>query len=128
MPYGVDPVFRLGTTLYDPILNDVGMINMANFYDCTQLKNATYDYFDPIQNRTTNQFPRCSELFKPTDVPYAFHRFELEGKPSGFPFYYDINLGEDAAQRWFSYMEEVRAGFLWVRVRVRVLVHRGDVG
>ena len=36
-PYGVDPVFKSGTTLYNPDYDDYNKNIVVNFYNCTQV-------------------------------------------------------------------------------------------
>ena len=45
-PYGVDPVFKLGTELYNPDLDNTN--SLVTFYNCSELTfNATYNVRDP---------------------------------------------------------------------------------
>ena len=45
-PYGVDPVFKLGTNLYNPDLDNTN--SLVTFYNCSELTfNATYNVRDP---------------------------------------------------------------------------------
>ena len=42
-------------------------------------------------------------------MPYGFHAAETPGAPggdSGFPVFLDINLSEEQAQRWVTYLRE----------------------
>jgi len=99
--YGVDPVFKQGTSLYDAELDVLEF--MLKFYNCSKIEGTvTYDA-DP---QSQNAFPKCKELFKDTGVPYGFHQRDLPSDSGGFPVFYDINLDEDNAERWVNYMEE----------------------
>lgn len=40
-PYGVDPVFKSGTSLYNPDLDSAGAV--AVYYNCSALATATYN-------------------------------------------------------------------------------------
>lgn len=45
-PYGVDPVFKVGTTLYNPDLDNED--SMVSFYNCSELDfKPTYNTQDP---------------------------------------------------------------------------------
>ncbi|GIL44962.1 hypothetical protein Vafri_2402 [Volvox africanus] len=109
--YGVDPVFKRGTTSYNPDFDDGGSTKspqVVPFYNCSLLPNgmATYDVINNVTNQVVNPPPYCAELYNPQKLPYAFHVFELEGKEDGFPVYFDINLSQDGAQAWYTYINE----------------------
>ena len=53
-----------------------------------------------------NKYPYCAELFNPNNVPYGFKAIKLAGLDDGYPIWFDINLSEDQAQRWFTYLKE----------------------
>ncbi len=71
-------------------------LQVLAFYNCADLPSQRYDV--TFLNQTVNQRPYCAELYNPQDLPYAFHFFPLEGKPNGFPVYFDINLSQGGAQ------------------------------
>lgn len=105
--YGVDPIFKSGTDLYNPDLDDVYGQLVVGYYNCSELANGgTYNVTDTVLNKTTNYPPYCAELYNKQDSPYAFHYFPLQGKDPGFPIWFDINLSADDAQTWFTYMSE----------------------
>lgn len=39
-------------------------------------------------------------------VPYAFRHFPLEGLPPGFPVWFDINLSQEGAETWRTWLSE----------------------
>lgn len=39
-------------------------------------------------------------------VPYAFWHLPLDGLPLGYPVFLDINLSEEGAQTWLSWLQE----------------------
>jgi hypothetical protein len=39
-------------------------------------------------------------------VPYAFWHLPLDGLPPGYPVFLDINLSEEGAQTWLSWLQE----------------------
>ena len=53
---------------------------------------------------TGNFAPYCSELYNPRDIPYGFRHKSLPGYDAGFPYFFDINLSADEAQRWVDVM------------------------
>ena len=76
--YGVDPVFKLGTNLYDPDLNHLE--TMTRYYNCSELAAPTYD--------EANIYPYCKELYNTKLVPYGFHSIRLsEQYTKGFPVF-----------------------------------------
>lgn len=98
--FGVDPIFKRGTTLYNPDYDDVNGTKVLDFYNCSVLSSPTYNV--SFLNQTVNPAPYCAELYNPQELPYAFHFFPLSGKDDGFPVWFDINLSQDGAQvrRW----------------------------
>ncbi|GFR50551.1 hypothetical protein Agub_g12825 [Astrephomene gubernaculifera] len=102
--YGVDPVFKRGTTSYNSDFDDVDGAKVLGFYNCSLLTSPTYDV--NFLNQTVNPAPYCAELYNPQKLPYAFHYFPLDGKADGFPVWFDINLSEDGAQTWYTYLNE----------------------
>jgi hypothetical protein len=53
--YGVDPVFKLGTDLYNPDYDDVNNTLVLQWYNCSLLDNPTYNV--SFQNMTVNPAP-----------------------------------------------------------------------
>ncbi|PNW70325.1 hypothetical protein CHLRE_17g715300v5 [Chlamydomonas reinhardtii] len=102
--FGVDPIFKRGTTLYNPDYDDVNGTKVLDFYNCSVLSSPTYNV--SFLNQTVNPAPYCAELYNPQELPYAFHFFPLSGKDDGFPVWFDINLSQDGAQTWFTYLQE----------------------
>lgn len=41
----------------------------------------------------------------PRSVPYAFWHLPLKGLPPGFPAFLDINLSEQGAHTWLSWLQ-----------------------
>jgi hypothetical protein len=39
-------------------------------------------------------------------VPYAFWHLPLDGLPPGHPVFLDINLSQEGAQTWLSWLQE----------------------
>eukprot|EP00798_Chlamydomonas_sp_ICE-L_P006112 gene6112-2716_t len=103
-PFGVDPVFKRGTTLYNPSLDDVNGTIVVKYYNCSQLQDPTYEI--SFENQSTNQAPYCAELYNQQELPYSFHYFPMEAKTDGFPVWFDINLGEDNAMGWLEYLQQ----------------------
>lgn len=102
--YGVDPVFKRGTTSYDPDFDDAAGKQVIAFYNCTMLAKPTYNV--SFLNQTVNQRPYCAELYNPQGTPYGYHFFPLEDKADGFPIWFDINLSQGQAQKWFTWLQE----------------------
>ena len=105
--YGVDPVFKLGTPLYNADYDNFETITKV--YNCSDFEAgldglvATYnDGSDPAE--TGNYAPYCAELFNSRDIPYGFRHKALPGYDAGFPYFFDINLSADEAQRWIDVM------------------------
>jgi hypothetical protein len=63
--YGVDPVFKMGSTLYNPDLFNPQDEFMLGFYNCSQVPSPTYNLFEAVTNLTVNPRPYCSELYNP---------------------------------------------------------------
>jgi len=102
--YGVDPVFKRGTTLYDPDKDDLNSTIVQGYYYCANLTDPTYNI--TVLNQTVNMEPFCAELFNARNLPYAFYYFPLKSKTDGFPVFFDINLGEQGAQDFYTYLVE----------------------
>jgi hypothetical protein len=130
-PYGVDPVFKRGTDLYNPDLDDLDHAIVLGYYNCSQFNgNPTYNINDtttlqvrlaaivhsgtcklhsgrdqlPLQ--VINKEPYCAELYNPRTLPWGFHFFQLDGLPNGFPVWFDIDLSAADAQTWFTYLQD----------------------
>jgi hypothetical protein len=78
-PYGVDPVFKLGTTLYDPDYDDVEGRLVLSFYNCSKAARQTYDLL-AVDGTVVNREPYCAELYNPQNLPYAFYHFPMQGR------------------------------------------------
>ena len=106
--YGVDPVFVMGSTLFDPDLDNVK--SLLHYYNCSKMPEdeQVYNILDPFAKTESyvNQAPYCANLFNMRNVPFGFFHFPLPGKTDGFPIWFDINLSEDQAQYWYKYLEE----------------------
>lgn len=104
--FGVDPIFKSGTSLYNPDLDNEE--TMQRYYNCSRLEAPSYDRVNPYSNALeyVNQAPFCIELFNMRNLPYGFRSFPLKGKSQGFPFWFDINLSEFEADLWFRYLKE----------------------
>jgi hypothetical protein len=108
VPYGVDPVFVMGSTLFDPDLDNARSLN--TFYNCSDIPIADqmYNETDPYSKSQglVNEPPYCANLYNMRNVPYGFFHHSLPEKTAGFPIWMDINLSEDQAQYWYTYLEE----------------------
>lgn len=107
-PYGVDPVFKLGTSLYNPDLDSAA--GVAQWYNCSALAAATYNMSGEgvsglAAPHATNLPPFCAELFSPRSLPYGFHAAPLEQYGGGYPVLFDINLDADSALRWLAFIQ-----------------------
>ena len=89
-PYGIDPVFRASSTLYDPDLDN--QESVTGLYNCTELLGTPTTY--------------CPEYFNSNNVPYGFFHRRVPGYPDGYFVWYDINLNAENAQRYFLTMQE----------------------
>eukprot|EP00892_Ulva_mutabilis_P009580 jgi/Ulvmu1/6995/UM033_0053.1 len=106
--YGVDPVFVMGSTLFDADLDNVRSLLLH--YNCSQIPQAdqVYNLVDPFAKTESfvNLNPFCANLYNMRNVPFGFFHHPLSDKPDGFPVWFDINLSEDQAQYWYRYLEE----------------------
>mmetsp|Transcript_27128 Transcript_27128/g.48350 ORF Transcript_27128/g.48350 Transcript_27128/m.48350 type:complete len:1606 (-) Transcript_27128:382-5199(-) len=104
--YGVDPVFKLGADMYNSDLDNE--LSVTDYYNCSELNiEPTFAIPDPVNpGAFTNYAPYCAELFNERNIPWGFHHFPLDYFESGFPVWFDINLSEDEAQRFYKYVEE----------------------
>lgn len=104
--YGVDPVFKQGSSLYNPDLDNNQTI--ASYYNCSRLRiEPTYNVEDPFNPGTfTNQYPNCAELINMRGIPWGFHHFPMDYFERGYPVWFDINLNEQDAMRFYNYVEE----------------------
>ena len=106
--YGVDPVFVMGSSLFDPDLDNER--SLQAYYNCSDIpeEDRVYNVPDPYSKSgaVVNKEPYCANLYNMRDVPFGFFSTELKEKTSGFPVWVDINLSEDQAQYWYTYLEE----------------------
>ncbi|KAL3132313.1 hypothetical protein ABBQ32_008891 [Trebouxia sp. C0010 RCD-2024] len=108
--YGVDPVFKSGTDLYNNDLDDEA--DTVSFYNCNTLGyDATYNVPNTdtslTTSATTNPEPYCAELYNARELPYGFFSFDLPQLfGEGFPVFFDINLSADEVQTFYQYVEE----------------------
>lgn len=106
--YGVDPVFVMGSTLFDPDLDNIKSLLLN--YNCSEIPQAdqVYNLADPFSKTDSfvNLEPFCANLYNMRNVPFGFFHYPLSDKQDGFPVWFDINLSEDQAQYWYSYLEE----------------------
>ncbi|DBB14252.1 TPA: hypothetical protein ACH3X3_001198 [Trebouxia sp. C0006] len=108
--YGVDPVFKSGTDLYNADLDDE--TDTVSFYNCSTLGyNATYNIPNTdttvTTSATTNPEPYCAELYNARELPYGFFSFDLPQLfGQGFPVFFDINLSADDVQSFYEYVQE----------------------
>jgi hypothetical protein len=83
--YGIDPVFKRGTELFNPDFDDINQEQVQIFYNCSTLEDPTYNITmgDNITvNRQTDTVSFCAELYSSQNLPYAFHHKNLTGKVS----------------------------------------------
>ena len=109
LSFGVDPVFKRGAQMYNPDLDNE--LAVTSYYNCTNLTlgedGPSYNLPDPVNlGAVTNKPPYCYELFNERDIPWGFHSFRLQHFDDGFPVWFDINLSEEMAQRYYKYVEE----------------------
>jgi Polycystin cation channel len=106
--YGVDPVFVMGSSLFDPDLDNAK--SLLEHYNCSDLPTETqvYDLPDPYSktDALVNRAPYCANLYNMRNVPFGFFHYSLADTPDGFPVWFDINLSEDQAQYWYNYLQE----------------------
>eukprot|EP00192_Tetraselmis_astigmatica_P001702 CAMPEP_0117652658 /NCGR_PEP_ID=MMETSP0804-20121206/2750_1 /TAXON_ID=1074897 /ORGANISM="Tetraselmis astigmatica, Strain CCMP880" /LENGTH=1606 /DNA_ID=CAMNT_0005458731 /DNA_START=90 /DNA_END=4910 /DNA_ORIENTATION=+ len=104
--YGVDPVFKRGANMYNSDLDN--QLSVTTYYNCSNLgADPMYDLVDPVnEGASTNPAPYCAELFNERNIPWGFHHYPLKHFEDGFPVWFDINLSEDVAQRFYKYVEE----------------------
>eukprot|EP00873_Tetraselmis_striata_P015466 jgi/Tetstr1/435730/TSEL_024629.t1 len=103
--YGVDPVFKRGADMYNPDLDNE--LSVSNYYNCSVLQDPTYVIPDAVsEGAFTNFEPYCAELYNERNIPWGFHHFPLDYFDDGFPVWFDINLSEEQAQRFYKYVEE----------------------
>jgi hypothetical protein len=101
-PFGVDPVFKLGTTIYNSALDNPELL--ARYYNCSAtISSPTYA---EDENAVSNPYPYCNELFNAFNLPYGFYSRDIPGFTGGYPMFFDINMSYDVAQFWLSYMIE----------------------
>ena len=117
--YGVDPIFKIGAEMYNPDLDNT--LSITQYYNCTELKfkytnttdntevvkDVTFNVPDPFSpGEITNAEPFCAELFNSRDMPWGFHHFPMDYFEDGFPVWFDINLSEEMAERYYKYIDE----------------------
>jgi hypothetical protein len=101
--YGVDPVFKLGTPMFNPDYDNVKTV--TKIYNCTEIANPTYNLTVEGTDFRANEKPYCAELFNPRNISWGFHSMDISSSyKNGFPFLIDINLDAAGAQRWLDYM------------------------
>ena len=93
--FGIDPVFKLGTPLYNADYDNYETITRV--YNCSAYENADagiYATYNDNSSATThgNHYPFCQELFNGRDIPYGFRHKSIPGFEAGFPYFFDINL------------------------------------
>jgi len=131
--YGVDPVFKLGTPLYVADYDNVE--TLTKVYNCSSLE-STLDGFSATYNDGSvpgehgNFPPYCLELFNSRDIPYGFRHKSFPGYDAGFPYFFDINLSADEAQRWIDVMnyglmiDDVKTE----KVTAQIVVYNAELG
>ena len=129
--YGVDPVFKLGTPMYNPDYDNFE--TLTKVYNCTEFSNpaaGVYPTYNNSNSSTGNKAPFCMELFNPRDIPYGFRHKSLPGFSDGFPYFFDINLSADEAQNWIDYMnyglmiDDVKTQ----KVTAQIVVYNAELG
>jgi len=98
LPYGVDPVFNLGTSQYELDMDTPETVRQ--YYNCSELEEAEYT------EEGGNVAPWCLQLYRPTRVPYGFYHRAMTGYEPGFPVLVDINLNQKGAMRLLEYLSE----------------------
>ena len=59
------------------------------------------------QGGYTNEPPYCAELYNARSLPYGFRSFNLVNLfGDGFPVWFDINLSQEDATRFFEYVQQ----------------------
>jgi len=81
VPYGVDPVFKRGTQLFNPDFDDAQEELVQKFYNCSALPNPTY-VISTSEAQSNNEPPFCIELFSSQGLPYAFYNHNLTERVS----------------------------------------------
>lgn len=94
-PYGVDPVFKMGASAFNPDYDNER--SLVEAYNCTELNLPE----DEIIYNEQYPSPYCANLFNARQLPYGFFNFPLEQRTPGFPVWFDINLSEDQAAYWY---------------------------
>ena len=100
-PFGVDPVFKLGTNDYNQGLDNQD--SKAQYYNCSE--EVAYPTYQ-ANTSVSNAAPFCQELFNVYNLPYGFFAKDLPGFTGGYPFFFDINLGLQVAQSWLWYIQD----------------------
>jgi len=129
--YGVDPVFKLGTPLYNADYDNFE--TLTKVYNCTEFTNpaaGVYPTYNMSEASTGNKPPFCMELYNGRDIPYGFRHKSIPGYSDGFPYFFDINLSADEAQRWIDYMnfglmiDDVKTE----KVTAQIVVYNAELG
>lgn len=92
--YGIDPVFKRGTQLFNPDFDDLNQDAIQEYYNCKEIKNPTYNVtlddgrLVNVQTNVGTETERnfCAELFSSQTLPYAFHHRNLTDKVGGRVF------------------------------------------
>ena len=131
--FGIDPVFKLGTPLYNADYDNYETITRV--YNCSAYENADagiYATYNDNSSATThgNHYPFCQELFNGRDIPYGFRHKSIPGFEAGFPYFFDINLSADDAKRWIDVMnyglmiDDVKTD----KVTAQLVVYNAELG
>jgi len=129
--FGVDPVFKLGTPLYNPDYDNFE--TLTKVYNCTEFANpdaGLYPTYNMSNASNGNKPPFCMELYNPRDIPYGFRHKSIPGYSDGFPYFFDINLSADEAQRWIDFMtyglmiDDVKTE----KVTAQIVVYNAELG
>lgn len=62
---------------------------------------------ESTRRRLCPTYPPHSPVLNPTrNIPFGFHHFPLEGAPPGFPVWLDINLSQEGASTWLTWLRD----------------------
>jgi len=98
-PYGVDPVFQSGTSLFSAEAAD----KLGTFY---------------ARPSDLNEF----------GIPFGFHSMPLAGMEDGYPFLFDVNLDAARAAEFLTYLSEGNFLSEAKKLTVRFLTFNGNFG
>ena len=135
-PFGTDPMFKRGTNLYNIELDNDE--SKAIYYNCTfqaELDGVPptsefYPLYGANISRGGERYrePFCPKLFNTKEVPYAFHYMPMDGFADGFPVFFDINLSEDGAMKYFTYvLEGLYLDDLAQKLTVQLVTYNGEL-